>query len=115
MCGIAGIIQPGANQYTLDHLRKMTAAISHRGPDGEHHWQNERSQVLLGHRRLSIIDLSVAGQQPMHYMDRYTIIHNGEIYNYVELREELVRKGYAFHSRTDTEVIAAAYDHWKED
>ncbi len=93
----------------------MTAALAHRGPDGEGLWKNDSGNVLLGHRRLSIIDLSDAGQQPMHYLNRYTIIHNGEIYNYVELKEELQKKGYSFRSKTDTEVIAAAYDCWKED
>jgi asparagine synthase (glutamine-hydrolysing) len=82
------------------------------------HWQNESGHVLLGHRRLSIIDLSEAGHQPLipnpsprsgeGGTHRYTIIHNGEIYNYIELREELLKKGYSFHSQTDTEVIAAA-------
>lgn len=92
----------------------MTDAIAHRGPDGEGHWQNSDGTILLGHRRLSIIDLSPAGHQPMHYNSRYTIIHNGEIYNYTELRNELAKKGYTFISQTDTEVIAAAYDCWKE-
>lgn len=82
----------------------------HRGPDAEGHWAD--TNVALGNRRLAIIDLSNAGQQPMHYMDRYVIVHNGEVYNYVELKEELRGKGYSFVSKTDTEVIAAAYDHW---
>lgn len=115
MCGIAGIIQQDSNRYTKEHLKKMTDALAHRGPDGEGVWQNDSATVLLGHRRLSIIDLSNAGDQPMHYLQRYTIIHNGEIYNYVELKEELSKKGYVFHSQTDTEVIAAAYDCWKDD
>ncbi len=93
----------------------MTDALAHRGPDGEGLWQNEPGTVLFGHRRLSIIDLSTAGNQPMHYLHRYTIIHNGEIYNYIELKAELQKKGYAFHSQTDTEVIAAAYDCWQRD
>lgn len=93
----------------------MTDTLLHRGPDGEGLWSNPGNTVLLGHRRLSIIDLSEAGQQPMEYMGRYTIIHNGEIYNYIELKETLSQKGYSFRSQTDTEVIAAAYDHWKED
>ena len=93
----------------------MTDVLAHRGPDGEGVWQNTNGMVLLGHRRLAIIDLSVNAAQPMNYMDRYTIIHNGEIYNYIELREELRKKGYVFNSQSDTEVIAAAYDHWKEE
>ena len=93
----------------------MTDALAHRGPDGEGHWINSAGIVGLGHRRLSIIDLSDAGHQPMHYLDRYSIIHNGEIYNYIELKDELQKAGYGFHSQTDTEVIAAAYDNWKDE
>lgn len=93
----------------------MTDALAHRGPDGEGHWINLEGIVGLGHRRLSIIDLSNAGHQPMHYLDRYSIIHNGEIYNYIELKDELQKAGYGFHSQTDTEVIAAAYDNWKDE
>ena len=93
----------------------MTDALAHRGPDGEGHWINLEGIVGLGHRRLSIIDLSDAGHQPMHYLDRYSIIHNGEIYNYIELKDELQKAGYGFHSQTDTEVIAAAYDNWKDE
>jgi asparagine synthase (glutamine-hydrolysing) len=86
MCGIAGIIQANISTYNKEQLAKMTGALAHRGPDGEGLWQNETGNVLLGHRRLSIIDLSDSGQQPMHYPDRYTIIHNGEIKNYIELK-----------------------------
>ena len=93
----------------------MTDVLAHRGPDGEGFWQNDTGNVLLGHRRLSIIDLSHAGQQPMAYKNRYTITHNGEIYNYIELREELLKKGYSFHTQTDTEVIIAAYDYWQDE
>lgn len=114
MCGIAGIIQTNPTEFSLEHLRKMTAAISHRGPDGEGFWQSERGNVLFGHRRLSILDLTEAAAQPFHYLDRYTVLHNGEIYNYLELRDELKKKGYRFRTQTDTEVLAAAYDCWKE-
>jgi asparagine synthase (glutamine-hydrolysing) len=114
MCGIAGIIQPHSSDHTAAQLKKMTDALAHRGPDGEGLWQNASGHVLLGHRRLSIIDLSEAGNQPMHYLHRYTIIHNGEVYNYIELKEELKKKGYSFQSQTDTEVIVAAYDHWQD-
>ena len=125
MCGIAGIIQSNPSGYNKVHLKKMTDALAHRGPDGEGLWQNESGNVLLGHRRLSIIDLSDAGNQPMHHSPlstggeglgvRYTIIHNGEIYNYIELKKELHKKGYSFHSQTDTEVILAAYDCWQDE
>jgi asparagine synthase (glutamine-hydrolysing) len=113
MCGIAGIISSAPNK--LQDVQRMISCLSHRGPDGEASWQNEAGTLALGHRRLSIIDLSDAGNQPMHYHDRYTIVHNGEIYNYRELRNELSAKGYSFRSQSDTEVIPAAFDLWKED
>ncbi len=93
----------------------MTDIIAHRGPDGEGSWISPSGLAGLGHRRLSIIDLSEAAAQPMHYMGRYTIIHNGEIYNYRELRSLLGSKGYSFSSRSDTEAILAAYDHYGSD
>ncbi len=91
----------------------MTGTIAHRGPDGEdfYYWNN----VALGHRRLAIIDLSEQGKQPRHYKDLYSITYNGEVYNYIELRNELLQKGYTFISQTDTEVILAAYDCWGTD
>ena len=103
----------------------MTAAISHRGPDGEGFWANAGEHVFLGHRRLAVIDLSPNAAQPMHFNPakatngeekdpRYSIIHNGEIYNYLELRVTLQQKGYVFRTQSDTEVILAAYDYWKE-
>lgn len=92
----------------------MLNAIRHRGPDGESAWQNTRGNIQLGHRRLAIIDLSEKASQPMHYAERYTIVHNGEIYNYKELRAELEKKGYGFNTASDTEVIPAAFDCWKE-
>ena len=115
MCGIAGIISGNQQLITKERLVKMTDAIAHRGPDGDGHWINDAGNAALGHRRLSIIDLSANAAQPMHYLHRYTIVHNGEIYNYIELREQLKGKGYVFTSQSDTEVIAAAYDCWKED
>ena len=92
----------------------MTDSIAHRGPDGEGFWINKNNFVGFGHRRLSIIDLTNGGAQPMHYLDRYTIIHNGEIYNYIELKEQLSKQGYIFQSQSDTEIILAAYDKYKE-
>ncbi|HEX9514308.1 MAG TPA: asparagine synthase (glutamine-hydrolyzing) [Puia sp.] len=115
MCGIAGILSPDPTNITRERLQKMTDAIAHRGPDGEGAWISGSGLAGLGHRRLSIIDLSSAGSQPMHYLDRYTIVHNGEIYNYLELRSLLQSKGYSFASRSDTEVILAAYDHYGPD
>jgi len=92
----------------------MLQSLLHRGPDGEGCWHNESQTVLLGHRRLAIIDLSEAASQPMHYANRYTIVHNGEIYNYTELKDFLKQQGYSFYTKSDTEVITAAYDYWKE-
>lgn len=114
MCGIAGIISFTKEQISKEQIKVMTDAISHRGPDGEGQWLNDQSNIGFGHRRLSIIDLSNSGHQPMHYMDRYTITFNGEIYNYVELKEMLADKGYQFRSHSDTEVLMALYDHLKE-
>ncbi|MBL0054994.1 MAG: asparagine synthase (glutamine-hydrolyzing) [Chitinophagaceae bacterium] len=120
MCGIAGILianqVSGAenSRHYLQLLENMTNALSHRGPDGEGSWINEQQDVLLGHRRLTIIDPSEQAAQPMHYLGRYSITHNGEIYNYRELRTTLEQKGYSFRSRSDTEVILAAYDYWKD-
>jgi len=112
MCGITGILSNNPANITDQRLKSMTDAIAHRGPDGEMTWISGSGLAGLGHRRLSIIDLSSAGAQPMHYLQRYTIVHNGEIYNYRELRDLLQSKGYIFSSRTDTEVILAAYDHY---
>lgn len=92
----------------------MTDAIAHRGPDGEGVWSNKKNTVHLGHRRLSIIDLSSRAAQPMSFANRYQIVHNGEIYNYIEIRTFLQNKGYQFSTQSDTEVILAAYDFWKE-
>lgn len=90
-------------------LRRMTDQLVHRGPDGEGHWINRGRFVGFGHRRLAIIDLSESASQPMHYLGRYTITYNGEIYNYLELREELSGEGHSFATQSDTEVILAAY------
>ncbi|MBK7666201.1 MAG: asparagine synthase (glutamine-hydrolyzing) [Sphingobacteriaceae bacterium] len=110
MCGIAGIVSFKEN-VGLQRLKHMTDVITHRGPDGEGHWINTEGKVCFGHRRLSIIDLSANGKQPMHYADgRYTITFNGEIYNYIEIKQELLAKGYKFQSESDTEVLMALYD-----
>jgi asparagine synthase (glutamine-hydrolysing) len=114
MCGIAGIIQFGAHEYVRADIKKMTDTLSHRGPDGEGYWESASGNVLFGHRRLSILDLSEAAAQPFQYLDRYVIIHNGEVYNYLELKDELKKNGYSFRSQTDTEVLAAAFDFWRE-
>lgn len=113
MCGIAGIVTKAIVEPEM--LRSMASVIAHRGPDGEGFWINASGKIGFAHRRLSIIDLSENGKQPMHYSEgRYTITFNGEIYNYIELREDLIKKGYAFQSHSDTEVILALYDLKKE-
>lgn len=115
MCGIAGIIRFNNQPIEISELKKMTDIISHRGPDGEGHWVAEKGNVGFGHRRLSIIDLSENGRQPMHYLNnRYTITFNGEIYNYIELKESLKKANYNFVSDCDTEVLLALYDQKKE-
>ncbi len=114
MCGIAGIISKDSAQISLQSLKKMTDVISHRGPDGEGHWISSDGQVGLGHRRLSIIDLSHEADQPMHYLGRYSIVFNGEIYNYIELKETLLKQGYTFKTQSDTEVLMALYDRDRE-
>lgn len=114
MCGIAGLLSKNSNDISTDRLKKMTDIISHRGPDGEGHWISENGNVGLGHRRLSIIDLSHEADQPMHYLNRYSIVFNGEIYNYIEIRETLLKQGYTFKTQSDTEVLMALYDRDKE-
>ncbi|MBN3583043.1 asparagine synthase (glutamine-hydrolyzing) [Algoriphagus aestuarii] len=114
MCGIAGILSENPNLITNQRLVKMTDSIIHRGPDGSGHWISENGKVGFGHRRLSILDLSESGSQPMHYLDRYTLTFNGEIYNYLEIKERLLKKGYQFKSQSDTEVLLALFDFKRE-
>ena len=109
MCGIAGILSFKTGDVSIERLKQMTDAIAHRGPDGEGQWVDAHNRIGLGHRRLSIIDLSNAGAQPMHYLDRYHISFNGEIYNYLELKQELIQQGHTFHTDTDTEVLLALF------
>lgn len=112
MCGIAGIIRLNKKAVETEEIESMLKIIKHRGPDDEGLFIKEN--VGLGHVRLSIIDLSSAGHQPMFSNEnRYTIIFNGEIYNYLELKEEL-KDSYVFKTKTDTEVILAAYSKWGE-
>lgn len=115
MCGIAGIWSNYRSDNTAVDLKKMTDSIIHRGPDGSGHWLATEGNVALGHRRLAIIDLSEGGAQPMHYIDRYVITFNGEIYNYLELKKDLISIGYLFKSDSDTEVVLAAYSQWGVD
>lgn len=114
MCGIAGILRPAGATVRADEIVRLTDLIAHRGPDdaGLH----LDGPVGLGHRRLSIVDLSPAGHQPMASADGSAwIVFNGEIYNHVELRRQLEGLGHSFRSSTDTEVILAAFRQWRED
>ena len=130
MCGIATLLQFHGDTLGVGVIEAMTDAVRHRGPDGSGitylalqsggledcgaapgpSWH-----VALGHRRLSVIDLSEAGNQPMCYRGRLWIVFNGELYNYIELRDELERLGQPFQSHSDTEVVLAAYDQWGTD
>lgn len=110
MCGIAGIINHPAPGPALD---AMVRALRHRGPDDSGTYQDAEARVAIGQTRLSIIDLSSAGHQPMSYGDgRFRIVFNGEVYNYRELKTELEQAGYRFRSTSDTEVVLAAYAEW---
>jgi asparagine synthase (glutamine-hydrolysing) len=106
MCGITGF-----NWNHEDKVKEMTDCIAHRGPDSEGHYTD--SDVSLGHRRLSILDLSELGRQPMKYKD-LIIVFNGEIYNYLDIKKDLIDLGHSFNSKTDTEVLLHAYDQWRE-
>jgi asparagine synthase (glutamine-hydrolysing) len=114
MCGIAGFVD-FQNKSTDRVLSTVSATLSHRGPDGQgiYFQQLKNAQLGLGHRRLSIIDLSHAADQPMHY-DGLHLIFNGEIYNYDEIREQLIGKGHQFQTHSDTEVILHAWREWGE-
>ena len=116
MCGFVAVVAPeGLDAEVLDRMRDR---LAHRGPDGAHSWltRTPRAVVGLGHRRLSIIDLSRAADQPMFDdSGSLALVYNGEIYNYVELREELAAAGRAFSTQSDTEVLLAAYERWGTD
>ena len=116
MCGLAGLIRPtpdtGADRLSA-LARAMGDAMLHRGPDDSGIWVDEQAGVALAHRRLSILDLSPLGHQPMASADhRYVIAYNGEIYNFAELREVLVARGHGFRGHSDTEVLLAAVVEW---
>ena len=114
MCGIYGLVNPeGVSRELVEAARDR---LAHRGPDDAGLWMNNDGQVALAHRRLSILELSSLGHQPMQSdCGRYVIVFNGEIYNYVELRNELVQAGEHFRGGSDTEVILAAYRRWGAD
>jgi asparagine synthase (glutamine-hydrolysing) len=115
MCGIAGFLKlrPLDRDSATATLRRMAAALVHRGPDDEGFWLDPRGGAALAHRRLSILDLSQLGHQPMASTSgRYTIVFNGEIYNHGELRAQLLGLGCGFRGGSDTEVLLAALEEW---
>ena len=114
MCGIAGFwTSGGLDESARAVLGRMTGAIRHRGPDDTGCWLDERLGLALGHRRLSVIDVSPDGHQPMGSHDgRYIIVFNGEIYNFQDLRAELEAYGTCFRSHSDTEVMLACFEAW---
>ena len=114
MCGIVGYID-FSKKTSSEVIRNMTNSIAHRGPDGDGHFLKENSNyaIGLGHRRLSIIDLSEGASQPMHYGE-YVITYNGEVYNFIEIRKNLEQLGHQFFTTSDTEVILHSYIEWGE-
>src|ERR1051326_3285421 len=118
MCGIAGILdlESRTTRAELEEsARTMAATLRHRGPDGAGYWSDAAAGISLAHRRLAILDLSPAGDQPMHSQSgRYVIVLNGEIYNHCELRKELLalNADVRFRGHSDTEVLLAAIERW---
>ena len=125
MCGIIGSVQIGSAKPYREEVRCGVRAMAHRGPDGEGFCEFRLSNpatnpgteltatVLLGHRRLAIIDLSEAARQPMSTSDgRFHLIFNGEIYNYRELRTELKSLGHTFHTNSDAEMLLVGWQQW---
>lgn len=112
MCGITGFLG-STDAASLAALEAMTRALAHRGPDDADMWLDREAGIALGHRRLSIVDLSPEGRQPMHSQSgRYVIVFNGEIYNFKDLKDELAARGHRFRGHSDTEVLLAGIDAW---
>lgn len=113
MCRIAGIIHPSIPVETLQQtVVEMCELLKHGGPDDEGIFTAINEHLVLGNRRLSLMDLTASGHQPMHYNNRYTITYNGEIYNYTALKSSLQAEGMKFNTTSDTEVILAAFAKW---
>src|ERR1051325_1623521 len=110
MCGILGVVGGSVVQPLFE---KALSRLEHRGPDGFGIWKDSESRVWFGHRRLSIIDLSEGGKQPVEMGD-FVLIFNGEIYNYIELRKILQSKGHVFSTESDVEVLLKSFIEWKE-
>src|SRR5919107_4126936 len=129
MCGIAGVVSSAPDARIGERARALTDALAHRGPDGEGYWRLagdrnglcsaaqlvEPAEIVLGHRRLSIVDLD-GGREPMSNEDGTVwIVFNGEIYNHVELRRELERCGHVYKTRCDTETLIHGWEEWGEE
>lgn len=115
MCGIVGFLQCQNRHEFSNCLSEAVSALSHRGPDAFGIWTNQ-NQIGLGHRRLSILDLSELGHQPMKSScGRYIIVFNGEVYNFNDIRKKLIALGYSFKGHSDTEVIISAFSEWGKD
>jgi len=115
MCGIIGIWNFDGQKINSVELDRFTDSLRHRGPDGRGTYIDKKASLGLGHRRLSILDLTDSGHQPMSYGNgKYWITYNGEIYNFLELRTELEGLGHRFRSESDTEIILSAYAQWGE-
>lgn len=115
MCGLVGFLSGTFPHDWVASIRKMTATLTHRGPDDGGMWLDETAGIALGHRRLAILDLSPAGHQPMlSDSGRYVLVFNGEIYNHLELRQQLTALGAApsWRGHSDTETLLAAFAHW---
>jgi asparagine synthase (glutamine-hydrolysing) len=113
MCGISGLVY--FNDIKVSHhiISDFNNQLKHRGPDGHNVWIDEELNIGLGHRRLSILDLSDHGSQPMSFAnERYWMVFNGEVFNFIELRSELIQLGHSFRSNSDSEVVLAAYVEW---
>src|SRR5215468_2653694 len=115
MCGLAGVVGASDPASLGENLRRMARAVAHRGPDDEGLWQDELLGVGFAHRRLSIIDLSAAGHQPMlSASGRFVVVLNGEIYNHLELRQRLEKEGATPHwlGHSDTETLVEGIAQW---